>query len=62
MRLKITIQCLNRSVFQNNIEGVHDTRDPSKDGQKTVDPEVRVTSSFQEDTYKGLIDMLDNMT
>jgi len=36
------------SVFENNVQGVDNTGDPTKDRQEDVDEQVSATSSFEE--------------
>jgi len=40
------------SIFQDNVEGVDDAGDPTKDGQKDVDEEVCIATPFEEHTER----------
>jgi len=44
--------CDASSIFQDNVKGVNDARNPAKDGQKDVDPEVCIAASFKEHTER----------
>lgn len=37
-------------VFENNVQSMNDTRDPTQDGQTDVDEQISSTSSLEEDT------------
>lgn len=40
-------------VFQNDVEGVEDTGNITKDGQENVEAQITAASLFQKDTKRG---------
>jgi hypothetical protein len=40
-------------MFEYNVDGVDDTRDPTQDRQTDVDEEISTTSSLKEDSKRG---------
>jgi len=41
-----------RSILQNDVESMDDTRDVTEDGEQDVDEEISVASSLEEDTQR----------
>lgn len=40
-------------IFEDNVQGVDDTREPTKAGQQNVDGQVHVATSLKEDSERG---------
>lgn len=48
-------------VFQNDVEGVNNTRNPSEYSQKDVDAQILIAAAFHEHTEWGKDDSTDEL-
>jgi len=50
-----------RSILQNDVQGVDDTRNVTQDGKQDVDKEISTASTLEEDTERWEDDREDDL-